>query len=177
MKSLLALVAAGALLIGTAVAQQYPSQQYPAPPPDQQQYPQQQYPDQQYPQQQYPQSSQYPNSYGNAAIPAGTELQIRTNENIVADAQSAGRTYSAEIARDVVAPNGQVIIPKGSPAQLSVQQVNSGTLGVGSNQVALALQSVNLNGRNYNVISQTNAKAGDRGIGANKRTAEMTGGG
>jgi hypothetical protein len=110
-------------------------------------------------------------------IPAGTQLQIRTNENIQADAQSAGRTYSAEIASDVMGPNGQVLIPRGSPAQLTVQSVNSGTMGVGNNQVALALQSVNVNGRNYNVISNTNQQAGNRGIGANKRTAEMTGGG
>jgi hypothetical protein len=110
-------------------------------------------------------------------IPAGAELKIRTNENIQADAQSAGRTYSAEIANDVLGPNGEVLIPRGSPAQLTVQSVNNGTMGVGNNQVALALQSVNANGRTYNVISNTNQQAGNRGIGANKRTAEMTGGG
>lgn len=198
MKSLLALIAGGALLIGTAAAQQYPSDQYPPQqypdqnqPYPQQQYPQQypdqqqQYPDQRYPQQRYPQqtypqrSSQYPNSaeYGNNVIPAGTQLQIRTNENIVADSQSTGRTYAAEISQDVIGPNGQVMIPRNSPAQLSVQNVSSGTMGVGNNQVALALQSVNVNGRRYNVISNTSTQSGDRGIGANKRTAVMTGGG
>jgi hypothetical protein len=61
---------------------------------------------------------------------------------------------------------------------LTVQEVNSGNMGVGSNQVALALQSVSVNGRVYNVVSNTNTEAGDdRGIGANKRTAKMTGGG
>ena len=34
-----------------------------------------------------------------------------------------------------------------------------------------------MNGRTYNVISNTASQSGDRGIGANKRTAEMTGGG
>jgi hypothetical protein len=184
MKYLLTLIAAGALLVGASVAQQDPSQQqYPNQP--NQQYPQQQYPspdqqNQQYPQQPYPQqNSQYPNAatYGNAVIPAGTQLKIRTDENIQADSQSAGRSYSAEIADDVLGQGGQVLIPKGSPAQLTVQQFNKGTMGVGNNQVALALQSVNVNGRTFNVISNTNNQAGNRGIGANKRTAEMTGGG
>src|SRR5437868_7544053 len=127
MRSLITLTAVCALLISAAAAQQYPAQdqQYP-----QQQYPQQQYPQQQYPQQdQYPQQQnsqypQYPNNggyYGAPSIPAGTQLKIRTNENIVADAQSAGRTYAAEIADDVMGPNRQVIIPRGSPAQLTVQ--------------------------------------------------------
>lgn len=154
MKSLLTLIAAGALLIGAAAAQQYPSQTVP------------------------PSTNTAP--YGNASnavIPAGTELQIRTNENIVADANSAGRTYSAEISRDIVGPNGQVMVPRGSLAQLTVQNVSSGAMGVGNNQVALALQSVSVNGRSYNVISNTSTQSGDRGIGANKRTAEMTGGG
>ncbi len=183
MKSLLSLLAAGALLVGMAMAQQYPSQsnsdqQYPnQQPPADQQYPNQQYPNQQYPQQQ---NSQYPNnSYGYAygVLPSGTQLQIRTNEDITADSQTAGRVYSAEISQDITGPNGQVLIPRGSPAQLTVQNVNAGNMGVGSNQVALALQSVTVNGRQYNVISNTQNQSGDRGIGKNKRTAEMTGGG
>ena len=184
MKSLVTLITACALLIGIAVAQQNPAQGQSYPPPQQTQpYPSEQYPPaQQYPSQtqQYPQAQQYPSGsyYGSNVIPAGTELQIRTNENIVADGQSAGRAYSAEIARDVMDPNGRMLIPKNSPARLTVQEVNSGTMGVGSNQVALALQSVSVNGRVYNVISNTNTEAGDdRGIGANKRTAQMTGGG
>ncbi len=183
MKYLMSLIAAAALLLGTAMAQQYP--QYPTQ--GQQQYPTQQQPPPQYPEQnQYPAQQQYPNQaypqattdqYGNPVIPAGTQLQIRTNENIVADAQSTGRTYSAEIAQDVMGPNGQVLIPRSSPAQLTVQNVSTGTMGVGNNQVALALQSVTINGRPYNVISNTATQSGNRGIGANKRTAEMTGGG
>ncbi len=176
MRFLSTLAAACALLIGAAAAQQYPAQNQ-----QNQQYPPQyQYPA---PDQQYPaQNQQYPTYSNNGpyaanTIPAGTQLQIRTDENITADSQSAGRTYSAEIASDVMGPNGQVMIPRGSPAQLTVQSVGSGTMGVGSNQVALALQSVNVNGRTYNVISNTTSQSGNRGIGANKRTAEMTGGG
>ncbi len=179
MKYVISVFAAAILLLGTAVAQQpypqYPTQDQQQAPP-QQQYPQ--YPtqgQQQYPNQQYPQAAQ--NQYGNVEIPAGTQVQIRTNEQIVADAQSTGRSYSAEIAQDIMGPNGQVLIPRYSPAKLTVQNVSSGTMGVGNNQVALALQSVTVHGQNYNVISNTTTQSGNRGIGANKRTAEMTGGG
>lgn len=111
-------------------------------------------------------------------IPAGTQLSIRTNEAIKADQASAGRTYSAQIAHDIQGSNGQLLVPKGSPATLTVGQVSSGgTLGTGSSEVALGLQSITVNGRNYNVQSNTQSVSGDRGIGANKRTAEMTGGG
>jgi hypothetical protein len=184
MKFLISLAAAGALLVCSAAAQQYPAQEQQSP---QQQYPNQ-YPEQYPAQNQYPgQNQQYPqqqnsgyygnNGYYGPSIPAGTQLKIRTNENIVADAQSAGRTYAAEIADDVMVRNGQVLIPRGSPAQLTVQQIGSGTMGVGNNEVALALQSVSVNGRTYNVISNTTNASNNRGIGANKRTAEMTGGG
>ncbi len=186
MRGVYALLASGVLLLGTAVAQQYPNQQtypepqtypqqqpYPDRPVDQSQYPNRQtYPNQQYPA--YPQSQV--NSY-NSEIPAGTQFDIRTNENITADESSVGREYSAEISKDVMGPNGQVLIPRGSPATLTVQDVSSGTMGVGSNQVALGLKSVTINGRSYLVQTDTAKASGDRGIGANKRTAEMTGGG
>ncbi|HET8668308.1 MAG TPA: hypothetical protein VFM10_10040, partial [Terriglobales bacterium] len=65
-----------------------------------------------------------------------------------------------------------------SPATLTVSKVGGGgTLGVQSNEVALALQSVTINGRSYNVATNDVNASGNRGIGANKRTAEMTGGG
>jgi hypothetical protein len=150
MKHVLALLVTCSLLLGSALAQNYP--------------------------QTVPQGSQQVNAQ-NGVIPAGTEVQIRTNDNITADQQSVGRQYSAEIARDIVGDNGQMLIPRGSPAVLTVGKVSSGTLGVQSNEVALGLQSVTVNGRTYNVQSNDVQASSDRGIGANKRTAVMTGGG
>jgi hypothetical protein len=141
---------------------------------------------QSYPQQQSPQTNDsqanapvYARNPRGTMIPAGTLVQIRTNENIDATSQSTGRSYSAEIAQDVMGENGSVLIPRGSPAQLTVGQVSSGTLGVGSNEVALGLQSVNVNGTTYQIASNPvqQQSSDQRGIGANKRTAEMTGGG
>src|SRR5256885_9270172 len=42
---------------------------------------------------------------------------------------------------------------------------------------SLALHSITINGRTYEVNSNTVAQSGSNGIGANKRTAEMVGGG
>ncbi len=165
MKQSLLLLAIGALLVGGAFAQNYP--------------PAQQAP----PAQAYPQAQSYPPApvYNGPVmeIPAGTQLQIRTNEAINATKQDIGRGFSAEIASDVAGPNGQILIPRGTPAELTVAQINStGPLGVGSNQVALAMQSLNLNGRTYMLQSNTTTTQGNNnGIGINKRTAIMTGGG
>ena len=162
----LATVAILAFAVSGALAQQPYPQQNP-------QYPQQQ-------NSQYPQSAsngQQPVNMQGDMIPAGTQLAVRTNEQIQADAQSVGQTYQAEIAQDISDQNGRVIIPKGSPARLTVANVSSGTAGVGNNQVALALQSVNVNGRDYMLQSDTQTASNDRGIGKNKRTATMVGGG
>ncbi len=110
-------------------------------------------------------------------LPAGTQIQIRTNQAIDATQANVGQQYSAEIADNIVDANGNIIVPKGSQAQLTVAKVGTTTQTVGSNEVSLALQSINIGGRTYTVTSNAVTQQNDRGIGANKRTAEMTGGG
>ncbi len=117
----------------------------------------------------------------NNVIPVETQISIRTNQAIQGDKNTigAGETYSAEIAQDIQGANGQLLVPKGSPATLAVVPVNnSGVAGkIEGNQVALALQSITVNGRTFNVQTASQNVGNNRGIGANKRTAEMTGGG
>lgn len=108
-------------------------------------------------------------------IPAGTTLEIRTNEEINADSAAEGRTYPAELARDVVDTGGKLIAPKGSPAQLVVMKVTDGGR-VTSGQIELGLRSLTVNGQTYLVETATSA-TGERGLGKNRRTAEMVGGG
>ena len=150
MRYVYAMVAAVALLLGTSMAQVNQT----APP--------------------YPVMTN-----GNNVIPSGSQISVRTNEAIQADKNSAGRTYTAQIAQDIMGANGQLLVPRGSPATLTVAPVsNSGISGaISGDQVALGLQSINVNGQNYMVASAAQNVGNDRGIGANKRTAEMTGGG
>jgi hypothetical protein len=104
-------------------------------------------------------------------IAGGTELVVRNNEAIEAATASDGKTYSAVFAEDVRDTNGDIAIPKGSSADLVVRKSDSGML--------LNLEQVRVNGQTYRVNVSDVERRGNRreGIGKNKRTAEMTGGG
>jgi hypothetical protein len=127
----------------------------------------------------YPQGQNYPNNGQGLTIPAGTNLSIRADQDIKAANVSRGMTYQAEIANDVTGPNGNVVIPRGTPAQLIVVDANPNNDTNNTKDLALALNSINLNGRNYMVQSNTVNDGSGRpgGIGANKRTGKYVGGG
>ncbi len=105
-------------------------------------------------------------------IPSGTNIHIRTNESIDSKNSDVNRVYSAQVDKDVSDANGNVLIPRGSNADLVVRKTSKDNL-------ALDLQSVTVNGQRYsvNAAEQNRAGSGSRGIGKNRRTAEMVGGG
>ncbi|MEO5935723.1 MAG: hypothetical protein ABIP81_00770 [Terriglobales bacterium] len=110
-------------------------------------------------------------------IPSGTELAIRTNESINSKVgETAGRTYDAEITREVQSADGRILIPRGSPATLMVVSSNEGG-ATGTDSVELALRSVTVNGQTYNVSTGSVEQRGKEGLGGNQRTATMVGGG
>ncbi|HWR36738.1 MAG TPA: hypothetical protein VN622_12790 [Clostridia bacterium] len=121
----------------------------------------------------YPNQSSASGQYG--VIPAGTTISIRTDNEIKAEQPQVGMTYPARISEDVIGQNGAVLIPRNSPAQIAVVDTGQGTGG--KSDMALAVQSVTLNGQTR--MLQTNAVQGenDRGLGANKRTGKYVGGG
>jgi hypothetical protein len=109
-------------------------------------------------------------------LPAGTELSVRTNEAIQSTSADQTRNYSAVVERDVTDSSGQVVIPRGSTAQLMIRDISSGG-AVGTRELTLDLQSVTVDGNTYFVSTEDLRRSGGReGIGANKRTAEMVGG-
>jgi hypothetical protein len=130
------------------------------------------------PPQSYPPSDQnYPSgptvaSTGSSSmIPAGTQLDIRTNERIDArDGTSTGRDYDAEVANDIVNERGDVLVPRGSDAQLSVFRADN-------NELVLGVRSLEVNGRRYSVQSGDITREGNEGLGANRTTAKHVGGG
>ena len=131
----------------------YPQQGgYPQPPPARPQYqsPQNsQYP----PNPQYqpaPQEPQYQPARGPVTIPAGTLLQLRTNETVDSKRARNGEQVQFTIIQDVVA-GGVLAIPRGAVVHGVVTEVKnegSGHLG-GSSVLALALTSLDLGGQNY----------------------------
>ena len=110
-------------------------------------------------------------------IPAGTQLAVRTNEAISSEQAEPGKTYSAEITNDVIDQTGKVLIPRGARAELAVVETSSGG-AVGSAELGLALRSITIGGRSHSVATETEGQEADRaGLGTNRRTAEMVGGG
>lgn len=99
-------------------------------------------------------------------VPAGTEIKVRTDEQITADANNVGHFYRATVAEGVADANGTVVIPKGARARLK-------TVANGS-KVAVDLASVSVNGQRYNIEADA-YKPGS--VGANKTTAKYAGGG
>ena len=112
-------------------------------------------------------------SAGPGVIPAGTNLEVRTNESINADRSVPGQTYSAEVARDIVRDNGSMLIPRGSPVELVVLSRNVN----GAPELELGVRSITINGQKYQVNTDEVKRRGGEGIGKNRRTAEMVGGG
>lgn len=111
-----------------------------------------------------------------ATIPAGTEIAVMTNQNIESANANPGQVYSADIANNITDTNGNVVVPKGSPAELVLRDVNGGGVG-GTRDMAVDLQSIKVGDRRYMVESNTVEEKGREGLGANKRTAEYVGGG
>jgi hypothetical protein len=113
---------------------------------------------------------------GSVTVPAGTEIAVRTNEAIDSQNASADQHYSATVLQDVRGSAGETLIPKDSNADLVVRQINSGGT-IQSGNLVLDLDSITVNGQRYRVSSEDLKQSGSSGIGKNKRTAEMVGGG
>jgi hypothetical protein len=69
-----------------------------------------------------------------------------------------------------------VAIPKGSNAELTIRNVQSGGITKGP-EMTLDLSSVDVHGQRYVVNTASLQRSNGQGLGANKRTAEMVGGG
>ena len=107
-----------------------------------------------------------------ATIPSGTEIMVRTDEAIHADAQdtNTSRIYTGKVSEDVRDSDGRVLIPRGSPAELAAISESDG--------LALGLRSVRVRGERYRVDSQDVAAGNQKeGVGKNKRTGKYVGGG
>lgn len=109
-------------------------------------------------------------------IPAGTELIVRTVEMI--DSRNAGpdQTFAALVERSVPSFGGGVLVPEGASAQLVIRDMSRGG-GAGGAEMVLDVQSLTLDGLRYSVSTTDLVVESDTGLGSNKRTAEVVGGG
>ncbi|MGB8476564.1 MAG: hypothetical protein WCE61_20980 [Candidatus Acidiferrum sp.] len=105
-------------------------------------------------------------------IPAGTEVDVRTNERIDSRDVVEGQTFSAQINEDVRDQNGSVVIPRGSDVRLITRRLEA------NGDITLDMESISVAGRRYRVSTADQELQNRRdGIGGNKRTGEFVGGG
>ncbi len=109
-------------------------------------------------------------------VPEGTEIVVRTNEAIDSTTANEGQSFSGTVQNAVLSADGETLIPKGSDVSLVVRRLSIGGT-TGSPEVALGLDSINIQGHRYFVNSETVERGNDQGIGKNRRTGKYVGGG
>lgn len=110
-------------------------------------------------------------------LPVGTKISVRNEDTVNSDTAVEGQTYAAEVTDDVLDADGNVVIPHGSNAAIVIRSASKGGHFRGTSDLVLDLQSISVEGKQYNVSTTDLEKKGKQGFGANKRTAEFTGGG
>ena len=107
-------------------------------------------------------------------VPAGSEIAVRTNEEIDARHPSDSRIYMGVVERDVFDRSARVVIPRGANAELIMRDASS-------SDIVVDLEAIEVNGRRYAVSapSETTSSEGQRkkGVGINERTGKYVGGG
>src|SRR3954447_4714799 len=95
-------------------------------------------------------------------LPAGTQMSVRADEAIQTETATQGRTYPASIQQDVLDASGNIAIPGGARANLVVTGLDQGGR-VSSGNLMLDLDSVEVNGRRYNVSTEDLRRGDDSG--------------
>jgi hypothetical protein len=106
---------------------------------------------------------------GFTTIPAGARVAIQTNETIDSRKDNPGQKFAAQMADDITDNRGRVVIPRGADVTLMIRSARDSNL-------VLDIDSIVAEGVTYQVSTEDLQK-GRPGLGANKRTAQMVGGG
>ena len=110
-------------------------------------------------------------------LPPGTEISVRNEETIDSSKAVEGQTFPVEVTRDVLDAVGDVVIPRGSNAQIVIRSASKGGRFRGTSDLVMDLASVSIDGRRYELSTADLAKRGRSGVGVNRRTGEFAGGG
>ena len=108
---------------------------------------------------------------------AGTEVSVRTDETIDSKKAVQGQTFAAEVSKDVRDAAGDIVIPRGSNAQIVIRSASKGGRFTGESDLVLDLESVSVDGQLYQLDTTDVEMHGRQGLGKNKRTGEFVGGG
>jgi len=110
--------------------------------------------------------------YGGIAIPAGTDISVRTIDSVDSERDRRGQTYRASIDQPVIV-NGQTVVPRGADAVIMLSDSQQSGKIEGKAVLTLELRSISINGRTYDSTSSTvSRESGGRGA----RSAKVIGG-
>jgi hypothetical protein len=110
-------------------------------------------------------------------LPVGTEVSVRTEETIDSGKAVEAQTFAAEVTQTVRDESGATVIPRGANAQIVITSASKGGRFTKASDLSLDLKSVAIDGRQYRISTVDVRQKGKAGLGANKRTAEYSGGG
>lgn len=106
-------------------------------------------------------------------IPEGASLSVRLDQALNSESNKSGDPFSATFSEPVVV-NGKTVIPKGATAKGTVvEAVEAGRLK-GRSLLRLELNSVEVDGKNYDIRTSTWSA---QGAAHTKRNTAMIGGG
>src|SRR5215472_15973026 len=81
---------------------------------------------------QYPQQQQYPPPYQPAyapnVIPNGATFMVRMKDNLDSNKVNPGKKFTAQLAEDLLAPDGSVLVPRGKKLHGHITEADRGTL-------------------------------------------------
>jgi hypothetical protein len=103
-------------------------------------------------------------------IPAGTTITVRMIDAIDTDVTGAGERFRASID-DPLVIDGKVVVPRNADATVQVMRVEQSGRISGSDEIALKLYNVTINGRPYEIATEY---AEVKGEGQGKKTAKTT---
>lgn len=114
-----------------------------------------------------------PAAAATVTVPAGTELDIRVNDEVSSEKATKGQSFTGILDSPVYVGEG-IAIPARADVQGRVVEVKSAGKFAGRSELFLVLTSVSYNGRSYNIDTEMWRKYGaSRG----KNTAAKVGGG
>lgn len=105
-------------------------------------------------------------------LPAGTAIHVTLEQALSSSQNSAGDTFEATVAEPIVLDN-KTVIPEGARVKGRVVEARQSGHLMGVARIRLALDSVDVNGKSYEI--QTTAH-GRRGHNHNKRNLVWIGG-
>ena len=103
-------------------------------------------------------------------VPAGTVITVRMIDSIDADITGAGERFRASID-DPISVDGRIVVPRHADATVQVTRVEQGGAVRGSDEVALKLYDITVDGQAYQIATNY---AEVKGEGKGGKTARNT---